>query len=77
VDALLHSGPRLSEMAGGVSGVSECLDVFDQRRTLTMYFVHAVYTTNQSTYWQCVTNAILGYDTLLDYLQTPISLNLC
>lgn len=77
MDALLHSGPRLSEMPGAASGVSECLDAFDPQRMLTTYFVHAVYTTDRSLYYRCVMRAISGYDTLLDYSRTAISLNLC
>lgn len=77
MDALLHRSPLSKEMAGAASGVSECLDAYDPRRMLTMYSAHAVYTTNRSIYSRCVMNAILGYDTLLDASQMPISLNLC
>lgn len=77
MDALLHKGRLLSEMAGAVSGVSEYLDAYDPRRMLTMYSVHAVYTMNQRIYSRCVMNAILGYDTFLDASQMPISFSLC
>lgn len=77
MDALLHSGKRWSEMAGAASGVSECLDAYDPRRTLTMYSVHARCMTVQSLSSDCATSAILGEGMSLDTLQTPISLNLC
>ena len=65
------------EMPGAASGVSECLDAFDPRRMLTMYSVHAVYTTDLSIYLACVMNATLGVDTYLDGSRMPISFNLC
>jgi len=77
VDDLLLRPQRSREMAGVASGVSECLDAFDPRRMLTMYSVHAVCTTRQSMLLVCATSAILGLDTLRDYSQIPISLNLC
>lgn len=77
MDALLHSGKRLSEMAGGVSGVSEFLDAFDPRRTHIIYFVRARGMMYLNTLSACAIVAISDEGIFLDALQIPISLNLC
>lgn len=70
MDALLHSGPRWSEMPGDASGVSGLMDEFDPQRMLTTYSAHVVHTTKWNTSSVCVTVVISDDDTYLEYLPT-------
>lgn len=77
MDALLHSGPRWSEMPGGVSGVSGLMDELDPLRTHIIYFVRARGMTYLNSLSACAIVAISDEGIFLDTLQIPISLNLC